>query len=132
MLADEISVFEESIWDEFGDPTSDEKAHSIISTYCPILNVNESQSYPPMLVVSTIDDENVPYNNGVRYVTKVRDMIKTKNESKSVYPTEDEMDNDILLHIEKEGGHHLHGRKLDVCTLEACFLLGQLYNTTES
>ena len=79
-----------------------------------------------MLVVSTIDDENVPYNNGVRYVTKVRDMIKTKNESKSVYPTEDEMDNDILLHIEKEGGHHLHGRKLDVCTLEACFLLGNI------
>ena len=141
--------------DEFGDPISDERASEVIRNYCPLLNVNKSERqkssyetnlYPPMLIVSAMDDENVPYyNNSVRYAFKVRDAVtkECKNNS-SISSTEvvncqkskigcSKVKNEshpVLLHIEKEGGHHLHGRKLDVSVLENCFLLGRFYEMT--
>jgi len=106
-------------WDEFGNPISDTQACSTITQYCPIFNIKKGQSYPPMFIVSTVDDENVPYyNNGKQYVNKIRAAMK---ETKNDIP--------ILLNIEAMGGHHLHGRILDVSILENCFLLGQLHCT---
>jgi oligopeptidase B len=118
-------------WDEFGDPTIDERAHSAISSYCPVLNINKNQSYPPMLIVSAIDDENVPYSNGVQYAFKVRNAMKENcNQGSHSLASVNGKKSNILLHVEKNGGHHLHGRRLDVCTLENCFFLAQLYANT--
>ncbi len=109
-------------YDEFGDPTSDERAHSAIRSYCPLLNIKDDYCYPPTIIFCSADDENVPMlSNSVEYVMKIRDAM-SKGDTEG-------MTNEILLHVEKEGGHHLHGRRLDVCTIEACFLLGQLYKS---
>jgi len=120
-------------YDEFGDPISDKRARSAISSYCPLLNIQDIQPYPPMIVFCSIDDENVPMlANSVRYVMKVRDAMskgRECNNNSSRSSRAEPNENDILLHVEKEGGHHLHGRRVDVCTLEACFLLGQLYKS---
>ncbi len=111
-------------WDEFGDPTSDKKAHGVMTKYCPFLNVGTKQRlFPPMLIVSTLDDENVPFHHGVRYAEKVRNAVKDVTET--INRTSN--NGHILLHIEHEGGHNLHGRTLDVSTLENCFLLGHLF-----
>lgn len=111
-------------YDEFGDPINDERARSLIRSYCPVLNIGKegtSSDYPPMFIVSTLDDENVPFHHGLVYARNIREAMKSSHESSN---TEDE---NVLLHIEQMGGHHLHGRRLDVCTLENCFLLGHLY-----
>ena len=108
--------------DEFGDPINDDKAQSLIQSYCPVSNINEHISYPPMFVVSTLDDENVPFHHGVVYTKTIRESMKIGNKDNQGHH------NNILLHVEEFGGHHLHGRRLDVCTLENCFLLGYLHS----
>lgn len=111
-------------WDEFGDPISDKKAHDVITKYCPFLNVGTKQRlYPPMLIISTLDDENVPFHHGVCYAEKVRKAMKHVTDTKNGTADNGHM----LLHIEHEGGHNLHGKTLDVSTMENCFLLGHLF-----
>jgi len=115
-------------WDEFGNVNNDNAARRLVTTYCPLLNVRTTERYeksdelhyPPMFIVSTIDDENVPFYHGVNFGMKVREAMQP------YYVENEGLKNQILLHIENEGGHHLHGRRLDVSTLEICFLLGQL------
>jgi len=105
-------------WDEFGNPVKDEKAKNLIASYCPFDNLNNNE-YPSALLVGTLDDENVPFWHPVCFVMKMRDKVKEyfKNESKK--------HGDILLHVEEEGGHHLHGNQHRVGELTSCFLLGQ-------
>ena len=97
-------------WDEFGNP-QDEAAKASISSYCPFTNVKR-QRYPPILLVGAIDDESVPFYHAMMFGHKVRDFCDGDNTS-------------VLINIQEEGGHHLHGRSLEVAALEVSHILGQ-------
>jgi len=97
-------------WDEFGDPR-DKSSYSSIARYCPLMNVKR-QGYPAMLLVGTVDDENVPFQHALSFGRKVRDNCDSGQAG-------------ILLNIEREGGHHLHGKSLEVSALEVSFILCQ-------
>ena len=104
-------------WDEFGNPLNDSKAYSSIQNYCPFSNITSRNGlYPPMLIVGTRDDENVPYYHAVTFGMKGRHLIDSQGISRNKAP--------ILLHIEQEGGHNLYGKRLQVSAIESSFLLG--------
>jgi oligopeptidase B len=97
-------------WDEFGNPQDDEGIDRLIRSYCPIRNVaSNTDSYPRCLLIGTLDDENVPWWNPTIFAKKVRDGMSDKD--------------NVLLHIEERGGHHLGPKRLEVSALEVAFLL---------
>ena len=111
-MLDRSLYLTEHEWDEFGDPRG-EVADASISSYCPLLNVR-NQKYPPILIVGAIDDESVPFHNALSFGQKIRDHHQDSNGG-------------VLLNIENEGGHHLHGKSLQVSALEVSHILGQYY-----
>jgi oligopeptidase B len=97
-------------WDEFGNPQDDEGIDRLIRSYCPIRNVaSNTDSYPRCLLIGTLDDENVPWWKPTIFAKKVRDGMSDKD--------------NVLLHIEERGGHHLGPKRLEVSALEVAFLL---------
>jgi oligopeptidase B len=97
-------------WDEYGNPLHDAKAAKAIASYCPVNNANSCDNLPEVLLVGTLDDDQVPFWNALIYGTKLRD--KTDHKKVSIY-------------IESTGGHHLEGdSRLRVSALEASFILG--------
>ena len=97
-------------WDEFGNPLDDIHARSSISKYCPLMNVR-NQYYPPMLLIGAIDDENVPFHHSLKFGSKVRNQCKSSDSSSKR----------VLLNMEMDGGHHFHGKRLEVNTLKVSF-----------
>lgn len=102
--ADSTLPLTEHEWEEWGNPLVDQRARSTISHYCPVSNIKR-QRYPRMLLIGTLDDENVPFWHPVSFAIKVRHNMTNREESPP------------LLHIETQGGHHLHGRRIHVGAL---------------
>jgi protease II len=92
-------------YDEWGDPTTDEKAAQVIQDICPMTNVKPDDHcrYPHTLIVGTLDDTRVPYWHAVSYHAKLGGRH--------------------LLYIVSQGGHQLHGAALDVNSLTSSFIL---------
>jgi len=91
--------------------------------YCPFTNTNEENSLPTTLVVGALDDLNAPYWHASTYAMKRKQMF--------IQGRDDAVDDQLLhgeihLKIEESGGHNLHGRKLDVASLETAFLISEL------
>lgn len=77
-------------WIEWGNPRDDKKAWDYMFTYSPYDNV-KAQKYPNMLVEVSLNDSQVPYWEGAKWVAKLREM-KTD-------------DNVILLKTNMGAGH---------------------------
>lgn len=93
-------------WEEWGNPTVDKDASDLISSICPVSNI-EPKEYPPMLLVGALDDRNVPFQNSLMYAHELNKCSQHK----------------AWLYTVFQGGHSLGGSKLEVSALEAAFLL---------
>lgn len=102
-------------YDEFSDPRINTNC-SNIESYCPVHNITD-YSYPSMLLISALDDQNVPPANAMAYFQKIK-----KHSPESL----------VHLHIEENGGHLLHQHHLHVTTLENAFILSQYYKWMNS
>lgn len=60
-------------WIEWGNPRDDKKAWDYMYSYSPYDNI-KAQPYPNMLVEVSLNDSQVPYWEGAKFVAKVRDM----------------------------------------------------------
>ncbi len=99
-------------YSEWGNAVHDKDAAAAVSSYCPMTNVSP-QEYPPMLLIGTMDDSNVPYWHALTFCLKIRKALE-----------EGDFDSRrVLLHVEASGGHQLHGTKLDVASMEAAFMI---------
>jgi oligopeptidase B len=94
-------------YDEWGDPTVDQKAAELIASYCPMTNLRTDQTYPHMLIVGTLDDPNVPYWHALSFHAKLADPDRH------------------LVYMVPQGGHHMYGSSLDVAALTNAFILEQ-------
>jgi oligopeptidase B len=70
-LLDSSSPMTFSDWDEFGNPLADPDSYAYIRSYAPYENVG-SHVYPPILVVSKLEDSRVPYHDPARWVARLR------------------------------------------------------------
>lgn len=77
-------------WIEWGNPRDDKKAWDYMYSYSPYDNI-KAQKYPNMLVEASLNDSQVPYWEGAKFVAKVREM-KTD-------------DNTVLLKTNMGAGH---------------------------
>jgi oligopeptidase B len=97
-------------WEEYGNPLEDPLAAESIASYCPVTNVNDDGcSLPRFLLVGTLDDREVPVWNPVVYGKKMRETTGGKA--------------DILLYVERKGGHQLLGTRLHIAALEVAFII---------
>ena len=107
-------------FDEWGDPLRDKKDALAIQGYCPFANL-QIKDYPPTLLVTAIDDVQVPYWHSTAYGAKRKEIIMEMRKRGKICNRDN-----ILLHVEAQGGHNFHGRRLDVDSVECAFLLGEL------
>jgi oligopeptidase B len=77
-------------WIEWGNPRDDKKAWDYMYSYSPYDNI-KAQKYPNMLVEVSLNDSQVPYWEGAKFVAKLREMKKD--------------DNTILLKTNMGAGH---------------------------
>lgn len=132
-MSSEGSYLTEHEWDEFGNPVDDPRAGVAIRGYCPFWNLGKgvgvgaggAYRYPPVFLVGTLDDENVPFWNPVCFGMKMRDVKRGRFVEEGRGGEEEEEHSGVLLHVEEEGGHDLQGKQLDVAELETCFVLGR-------
>ena len=101
-------------WDEYGNLLQDLNIAKLVQSYCPVSNLSSKTSpstspFPDVLVIGTLDDENVPYRNSVIYALKCRNVVGADN---------------IYLHVEESGQHHLGARRLPVSAMELSFIIG--------
>lgn len=97
-------------WDEYGNPLEDANIHDLIQSYCPIYNASlSSNPIPRILLIGTLDDDNVPFWNATILGKKLRDCTEDKD--------------NVLLHIEDSGGHHLGSRRPNIAALELAFII---------
>lgn len=94
-------------WDEYGNPLEDRIAAKAIAAICPFRNVSTNREIPQpdFLIIGSLDDQSVPVANSIVYGKKIREISGAR----------------VLLHIEREGGHYLHGTKVRVAAMEAAF-----------
>jgi oligopeptidase B len=97
-LLDESLPLSVTDWCEFGNPTEDEEAYKLISSYSPYENLS-AQEYPAVLMKVQMQDPRVPSFSTLKYIEKFRERaIKP-----SKYP--DFGQNNFVVRIKKEGGH---------------------------
>ena len=89
-MIDETLPLTTEEWVEWGNPRDDKKAWDYMYTYSPYENV-QAKKYPNMLVEISLNDSQVPYWEGAKYVAKLRDQKKD--------------DNTILLKTNMGAGH---------------------------
>lgn len=89
-MIDETLPLTTGEWIEWGNPRDDKKAWDYMYSYSPYDNI-KAQDYPNMLVEVSLNDSQVPYWEGAKYVAKLRE-IKTD-------------DNVILLKTNMGAGH---------------------------
>ena len=89
-MIDETLPLTTEEWVEWGNPRDDKKAWDYMYSYSPYENV-QAKKYPNMLVEISLNDSQVPYWEGAKYVAKLRDMKKD--------------DNTILLKTNMGAGH---------------------------
>lgn len=124
-MTDTKLALTEHEWTEWGDVVRDFKAKMAVSSYCPMTNV-ASQDYPKMLIVGTIDDKNVPYWHPLTFALKIRnalDAYETMATQTNPEMCATDTKYGVLLDVEQSGGHHLHGTKLDVSSMETAFII---------
>lgn len=95
-------------WDEYGNPLEDEEAAKSIRSICPVSNVPFGKDLPRFLLITCLDDEEVPFWNSVIYGKKIAETGKAE----------------VYLNVESEGGHKLYTNSLDVAAVEATFIAG--------
>lgn len=88
-MLDETLPLTTEEWDEWGNP-NEETAFDYMMQYAPYENV-KAQDYPDMLVEVSLNDSQVPYWEGAKFVAKVR-------ESKTA-------DSEVLLKANMGAGH---------------------------
>lgn len=72
MIDDTLPLTTEE-WIEWGNPRDDKKAWDYMVQYSPYENIQQ-KAYPNMLVEISLNDSQVPYWEGAKYVAKVREM----------------------------------------------------------
>jgi len=77
-MIDETLPLTTEEWVEWGNPRDDKKAWDYMYTYSPYDNV-QPKKYPNMLVEISLNDSQVPYWEGAKYVAKLRDVKKDDN-----------------------------------------------------
>lgn len=99
-------------YDEWGNPVVDKKAADLVASYCPFSNLKSTSVYPKVLLIGTLDDDNVPFWHSVTFQRKYNKLnVPGRGEG-------------ALNYTVKTGGHNLHGRRLDVASLESAFIVG--------
>jgi len=101
-------------YDEWGNPSEDEKVFEYIRSYCPYQNIKD-QTYPTMMVTGTMIDLRVPFWHPLKYVTKLRKMAKNVEKT-------------VLKFSEDEGHFGDPGRtsKIETIASEYAFLIASL------
>mgnify|MGYP002085916597 CR=1 FL=1 len=89
-LLDRTLPLTETSFSEFGNPIDSKDDFETIRSYSPYDNVR-SQTYPPMLVVQSLNDSRVPYWEAAKWVAKLR-QLKTGG-------------NPVVLFVKMQGGH---------------------------
>ncbi|MDI1242593.1 MAG: S9 family peptidase [bacterium] len=89
-MIDETLPLTTEEWVEWGNPRDDKKAWDYMASYSPYENV-QAKKYPNMLVEISLNDSQVPYWEGAKYVAKLREVKKD--------------DNTILLKTNMGAGH---------------------------
>jgi oligopeptidase B len=103
---------------EWGNP-NEREAFDYIRSYAPYENV-KAQAYPAMLVQVSLNDSQVPYWEGAKFVAKVRD-VKTD-------------DNPVLLKTNLAAGHGGHSGRYDALREAAftyAFILWQMGKSSQ-
>jgi oligopeptidase B len=77
MIDDTLPLTTEE-WVEWGNPRDDKKAWDYMYSYSPYDQI-QAKRYPNMLVQVSLNDSQVPYWEGAKYVAKLRDMKKDDN-----------------------------------------------------
>jgi oligopeptidase B len=77
-MIDETLPLTTEEWVEWGNPRDDKKAWDYMYSYSPYDNV-QPKKYPNMLVEISLNDSQVPYWEGAKYVAKLRDLKKDDN-----------------------------------------------------
>ncbi|MEO5857737.1 MAG: S9 family peptidase [Pyrinomonadaceae bacterium] len=77
-MIDETLPLTTEEWVEWGNPRDDKKAWDYMYSYSPYDNVRPKK-YPNMLVEISLNDSQVPYWEGAKYVAKLRDVKKDDN-----------------------------------------------------
>lgn len=76
-MIDETLPLTTEEWVEWGNPRDDKKAWDYMYTYSPYENIQQ-KAYPNMLVEVSLNDSQVPYWEGAKYVARLREL-KTDN-----------------------------------------------------
>ncbi len=76
-MLDETLPLTTEEWDEWGNP-NDKHAWDYMYSYAPYENV-KAQNYPAMLVEVSLNDSQVPYWEGAKFVAKLREMKTDSN-----------------------------------------------------
>jgi oligopeptidase B len=58
-------------WDEWGNPLEDPEVYAYMKSYTPYENVRD-QTYPPMLVMTGLNDTRVNYTEPAKWVSRLR------------------------------------------------------------
>jgi oligopeptidase B len=98
---------------EWGNP-NEEKAYNYIKSYSPYDNIT-AKAYPAMLVKVSLNDSQVPYWEGAKFVAKLR-----------VTKTDDHV---LLLQVNMGAGHGGASGRYDALkelAFDYAFILGQL------
>jgi oligopeptidase B len=106
---DPLQPLTEHEYEEWGNPRLDLAAALLIASYCPYSNLKPSSACQNVLVVGTLDDIHVPFWHAVAFTKKYQQLSR---------------ENDALIFTVSSGGHHLHGSRLEVASLETAFIVG--------
>jgi oligopeptidase B len=77
-MIDETLPLTTEEWVEWGNPRDDKKAWDYMYSYSPYDQI-QAKKYPNMLVQVSLNDSQVPYWEGAKYVAKLRDVKKDDN-----------------------------------------------------
>ncbi|MFQ6370918.1 prolyl oligopeptidase family serine peptidase [Shewanella sp. YIC-542] len=77
-LCDLSQLYTTSDWKEFGNPIESELYKNSILEICPYCNI-ENKKYPEMLFFISLNDQNVPYTQSLKYISKVNSFKSTAN-----------------------------------------------------
>ena len=102
-------------YEEWGNPMVDPTAALLIASYCPFSNITPSIVYPRALIIGTLDDENVPFWHAVTFQRKYQHLKSQQGDSRGA-----------LIYTVPCGGHHLHGVRLEVESLETAFIVDNI------
>jgi oligopeptidase B len=93
-------------WEEWGNPLESAEAYAYIKSYAPYENLAE-RSYPPMLILGSLNDTRVLYHEPAKYVARLRTVAPAT---------------DVLLKTEMGTGHGGPSGRYDAWREEAFVL----------